>query len=117
MSKRILVLEDEEAILKMMEIVLGEQGFDVIGINHYEPLEYLIEFDPQIILLDIRLSNGYGHILCDDLKANPITAEIPVILISGAANLDVIAKEVKADNYLSKPFNVDELLNIVKLYE
>ena len=116
MSKRIVVLEDEKSILDLMEIALEEEGFDVIAINHYEPLEYFIDFDPQLILLDIRLSNGYGHILCEALKANQKTSMIPVILVSGADNLSKIAKDSKADGFLSKPFNVDELINCVKHY-
>jgi DNA-binding response OmpR family regulator len=116
MEKRILVLEDDKAILELMELTLESEGYFVIGINHYEPLEYIVEFGPDIILLDIRLSDGYGHLLCLDLKANPLTAKIPVILVSGANNLETIAKNSKANNYLSKPFNVDELLNVVKAY-
>ena len=116
MSKRIVILDDEKAILEMMEIALEEEGYDVIAINHHEPLEYLIDFAPQLILLDIRLSNGYGHILCEDLKANPATSMIPVILVSGADNLVKIANECKADGYLAKPFDVDELIGCVKQY-
>ncbi len=116
MSKRIVVLEDEKSILDLMEIALEEEGFDVIAINHYEPAEYFIDFDPQLILLDIRLSNGYGHILRENLKANQKTSMIPVILVSGADNLSKIAKDSKADGFLSKPFNVDELINCVKHY-
>lgn len=116
MNKLVVVLEDEKAILDLMEIALEEEGYDVIAINHHEPLEYFIDFAPQIILLDVRLSNGYGNILCGDLKANPITSMIPVILVSGANNLVKIANECKADGYLSKPFSVDELLTCVKQY-
>ncbi len=116
MEKRILVLEDEKAILELIEMFLESEGYFVIGINHYEPLEYIIEFGPDMILLDVRLSDGYGHLLCKDLKANPVTTKIPVILVSGADNLEVIAKECKADDYLCKPFNADDLLKVVKEY-
>ncbi|MDB4905114.1 MAG: phoB 4 [Mucilaginibacter sp.] len=116
MNKRIVVLEDEKAILDLMEIALEEEGYDVIAINHHEPMEYFIDFAPQIILLDVRLSNGYGNILCENLKSNPLTSKIPVILVSGANNLVTIANECKADGYLSKPFSVDELLTCVKRY-
>lgn len=116
MEKRILVLEDDKATLELVELTLESEGYFVIGINHYEPLEYIIEFGPELILLDIRLSDGYGHLLCKDLKANPITAKIPVLLVSGSNNLEAIAKEYQADDYLCKPFNVDELVKIVKEY-
>ncbi len=116
MGKKVVVLEDEESILEMIEIVLSEEGYDVVAINHHEPLEDLIDFEPQIILLDIRLSNGYGHILCKDLKSNPLTSSIPVILISGSANLDKIASDSNADSYLAKPFDMQQLINCVKKF-
>ena len=116
MSKRIVILDDEKAILEMMEIALEDEGYDVIAINRYEPMESLIDFAPELILLDVRLSNGYGHILCEDLKANPATSMIPVILVSGADNLVKIANDCNADGYLAKPFNVGELIRCVEQY-
>jgi DNA-binding response OmpR family regulator len=117
MEKRILVLEDNKAILDLIELTLESEGYFVIGINHFEPLEYIIEFGPDLILLDVRLSDGYGHLLCKDLKANPVTTNIPVILVSGADNLATIAKECGANNHLSKPFNADDLLKIVREFD
>lgn len=117
MSKRIIILEDEKNTLELVETVLGEEGYDAIAINHYEPLEYLIDFAPELILLDIRLSGGYGHLLCKDLKANPITSHIPVILISGSDNLEAIAKGCKADGFLSKPFTLQDLISTVKQFD
>jgi DNA-binding response OmpR family regulator len=116
MSKCIVILEDEKATLEMMEIALEDEGYDVVAINHHEPPEYILDFAPQLILLDVRLSNGYGHLLCEDLKKNPSTSKIPVILVSGAGNLEKIAKDCKANSYLSKPFNMDELLTITRKY-
>jgi DNA-binding response OmpR family regulator len=116
MRKRIILLEDEKDILELIQFILEEQGYDVIAFNHFEPLEDIIEFQPELILLDIRLSDGYGHLLCAKLKSNPTTAHIPVILVSAASNLEKIAKESKADNFLSKPFDLDELIQMVKRY-
>jgi CheY-like chemotaxis protein len=116
MSKRIVVLEDQKELLELMEMVLEEKGYEVIAINHHEPLEFLIDFLPDLILLDIRLPNGYGHILCEDMKTNPVTSKIPVILVSGADNLEKIANEYKADGYLSKPFNSSDLISCVTKY-
>ena len=114
--KKILVLEDEESILELIEILLTGEGYDVMTIDHHEPLEYLMDFEPELILMDIRLSNGYGHNLCKDFKANAATASIPVILVSGSNNLEKIAKESNADGYLAKPFENNDLLDCVKRY-
>ena len=96
---------------------MSDAGYDVTSFNRHQPLEFLIDFEPELILLDVRLANGYGHLLCRDLKANPTTANIPVILVSGANNLSLIAEDSHADGYLSKPFGVEELLGVVKKWD
>lgn len=117
MSKRILLLEDEKEILELIQEILEGEGYNVIAFNHYESAGNIMDFDPQLILLDIRLSNGYGHLLCEDLKANPKTAHIPVILVSGASNLEKIAGDYKADGFLAKPFDMEDLIKMVKKYD
>jgi DNA-binding response OmpR family regulator len=117
MRKRIVLLEDEKDILEIIQFILEEEGYDVIAFNHFEPLEGIVEFQPKLILLDIRLTDGYGHLLCSQLKSNPTTAHIPVILVSGASNLEKIAEESGADSFLSKPFNMDDLIKLVKQYD
>jgi CheY-like chemotaxis protein len=116
-SKRIIILEDDERILELLETILIDEGYYVTAINQYKPLEYLIDFTPDLILLDVRLADGYGHLLCKDLKANPVTSHIPVVLISGSDNLEEIAKECHADSYLSKPFSVEDLVSVVKQFD
>jgi DNA-binding response OmpR family regulator len=114
MISRILILEDDTHILELMESILEDEGYYTIALDHYLPVEDLMDLSPDLVLLDIRLSNGYGHLLCKDLKANPVTSKIPVVLISGSANLDTIAKECNADGFLNKPFSVEGLISIVK---
>jgi two-component system phosphate regulon response regulator PhoB len=114
MNKRILVLEDNKQSLDLIEEILSGEGYHVIGFNHYESVDNIVDFGPQLILLDIRLSDGYGHLLCEDLKADPKTNHIPVILVSAADNLEKIARECHADDFLSKPFDMIALLQMVK---
>ncbi|HEY4197649.1 MAG TPA: response regulator [Mucilaginibacter sp.] len=116
MNKRILVLEDNKQSLDLIEEILAGEGYHVISFNHYESVDDINDFGPQLILLDIRLSDGYGHLLCEDLKADPRTHLIPVILISGADNLEKIARECQADDFLPKPFDMNDLLQKVKLH-
>lgn len=117
MGKRIMILEDDEELLKFEEIILMEEGYNVIPLNHYLSLEYLIEFLPEIILLDVRLGDGYGHLLCKELKNNPNTVNIPVILISGSTNLKELSEEYKANSFLSKPFDINDLVELVKQFD
>jgi DNA-binding response OmpR family regulator len=116
MDKRVVLLEDNKLCLELMEEILLDEGYHVIPINHYEAVANIIEFGPQLILLDIRLSDGYGHLLCGALKANTATNHIPVILVSCADTLEKIANECHADNFLSKPFDLQSLLHLVKRY-
>jgi DNA-binding response OmpR family regulator len=114
MDKHVVILEDDKATLEMVESILSEEGYFVSAINHYKPLDFFIEFEPDLVLLDIRLKDGYGHLLCKELKASPQTSHIPVILASGADNLEAIAKECHADGFISKPYSMDDLLALVK---
>ena len=117
MDKHVVVLEDNKETLEMVESILSEEGYFVTAINHYKPIDFFIEFEPNLILLDIRLINGYGHLLCKDLKANFQTSHIPVILASGAGNLELIAKESGADGFISKPYSIEDLVSVVKQFD
>jgi CheY-like chemotaxis protein len=116
MRKRVLLLEDNKEILELIDDILTGEGYQVIALSHYESVVDIIDFAPDLILLDIRLSNGYGHLLCRDLKADPEIKHIPVILVSAATNLEKIAKDSQADDFLSKPFDLQELIDLVKKY-
>jgi DNA-binding response OmpR family regulator len=116
MSKRVLLLEDNKESLDLIEEILTEEGYHVIAFDHYESVDHIIDFAPELILLDIRLSDGYGHLLCEDLKNDPKTKNTPVILVSGAGNLEKIARDCHADDFLSKPFDLEDLIQMVKLY-
>ncbi len=116
MRQRILLLEDNVQSLELIEQVLSDEGYLVIALNHYESVENIVDFNPQLILLDIRLLNGYGHLLCEDLKKDARTRNTPVILVSAANNLEKIARDSKADAFLAKPFNLKDLVQLVKQY-
>jgi DNA-binding response OmpR family regulator len=116
MRKRVLLLEDNKQSLDLIEEILSDEGYHVIAFDHYESVDNIVDFDPQLILLDIRLSDGYGHLLCQDLKNDARTKEIPVILVSGAGNLEKIARDSHADDFLPKPFDLKDLVEIVKRY-
>jgi DNA-binding response OmpR family regulator len=115
-NKRILIIEDDTDILDSMQLILEEEGFDVIGLSHIEPVEEIAEYQPKLILLDVRLTGEYGNVFCCTLKQSKLTTNIPVILVSGASNLVEIARKCKADDFLPKPFDLDILVELVKRY-
>ena len=65
------------------------------------------------MLLDVRLENVSGRFICKELKSNPRTAYFPIILISAFAQYASSYKECGADDFLEKPFNLDELISKV----
>jgi DNA-binding response OmpR family regulator len=115
--KRILLLEDERETREMISEILEQEGYEVSASGQCQSVEKTMEFKPDLILLNVKLSDGYGSLLCQDLKRNAEAAKIPVILVSGAPDLLKIALEYHADNYLNKPFSIQELIDIVKLYD
>jgi DNA-binding response OmpR family regulator len=116
MPKKILVIEDDDDILDMMQYILEDEGFEVIASNKVELLTSIIKSQPDLILLDDRLPEDSGHNLCANIKSHPETTTIPVILISATANLNQVAKDCNADTYLTKPFDLYELVKLVKNY-
>ncbi|WP_423146064.1 response regulator [Rubrolithibacter danxiaensis] len=116
MEKRILVIEDDTDILSLIQTILETEGYTVIPSTNSTPLSSLDELHPNLILLDHFLGNSLGHTICKELKEDPDSVDIPVILISGAADLQEIAGSCNADSFIKKPFDIDEVINKVKEY-
>ena len=71
-------------------------------------------FDPQLILLDVFLSGIDGIEVCNRLKENPKTKDIPIIMFSAHTNFNDIQKFCKADDFIAKPFDVKELVRKIQ---
>lgn len=113
-GKKIIVIEDNHDILDMIEFILRDEGFDVLPSLNAEPLQRIATIQPDLILLDDWLADGYGHVLCEEIKADSLTNHIPVVLISSVRNLQDIAAQCHADAYITKPFDIDYLIAVVK---
>jgi CheY-like chemotaxis protein len=101
----ILVVDDEEDLLNLMEITLRREGYDVHLCPGGHTLEKCMESNrPDIVLLDIRMAGVDGGEICRNLKSDPETSDIPIILFSANDNIEKIARECGADDYLIKPF-------------
>jgi two-component system phosphate regulon response regulator PhoB len=114
MAKKIIVIEDNHDILDMIAYILEDEGYEVMSSLNAEPLKDIETHNPDLVLLDDWLPDGYGHRLCATLKDNPVTAHIPVLLISSVINLPELAKKGKADGFISKPFDIEHLISMVK---
>ena len=118
MNKNILVIEDEPDIRKNLEYNLGREGFIVSSVASLYDAEQKLQNnnDFSLILLDLMLPDGSGLDLCKKTKANPETESIPIIILT--AKDDEVDKlvgfELGADDYVTKPFSVRELILRVK---
>lgn len=116
MSKKILIIEDDEDIVDIMSVILKEEGYKVNILTHGDVIDDIKADIPDLILCDIWLPKRKGTEICKILKADPDTAHIPFIVISTAMNLPQIARKCGADGYIEKPFQIRELVDIVKTY-
>jgi len=119
-NKKILVIEDDKDIRDTIVYILEEEQYEVVSSEDSRILRSLNTFNPDLILLDNWLtdwkSDANGQQLSKELKSNPATSHIPVIIISAVSNIKEIAEAGMADGYLRKPFDLTDLISIVKLH-
>lgn len=114
--RRILAVDDDKDILEVLQFILEDSGYEVETLSDGHFLfEKIREHVPDLILLDIMLGNLDGRELCKAVKAEPETHDIPVILISASHNVSGSMNQNGAPNaFLAKPFDINELLHIIK---
>ncbi|UKT63044.1 response regulator [Pedobacter mucosus] len=113
--KRILVVDDNSAILDVLEILLSEEGYKVKCVDDASDfLPVVIDFEPQLIILDIQLGRYDGRALCDNLKGLGNTKDIPVLLMSAKVNIrDMGVYTCTAQEFITKPFDIDDVVRRV----
>ncbi len=116
--KRILIVDDNQEILDVIKIVMELQGYQAKCIDHGRNLtESVMDYNPNIILLDIMLGTYDGRALCDDLKSNPKTNHIPIIIISASDTIYSSGeKNCAAETFISKPFDMNYLITQIETY-
>ncbi len=111
--KTILVIDDEVILAEMLQALLEDEGYRVITAgNGREGLERLAEQPPDLILCDVMMPLLDGRELCREVQAHPNYGAVPIILMSAAsaaAELD----DCQYAAFLSKPFDLDDLLNTI----
>lgn len=116
--KRILCIEDEPDMIELIRLILSRHGFEVVGANGgIEGARMIREEMPDLILLDIMMPDLDGWEVYQQIKAEEKTKDIPVIIVTAKAqNIDkVLGLHIaKVDDYISKPFTPDALLESVQ---
>ena len=115
---KILVAEDERDIRELVAFTLSSLGgFEVIKANNgAEAIERAREETPDLILLDVRMPKMTGYEACAQLKADPLTQNIPVVFLSAKGQEAEIHQgmELGAEEYILKPFDPGELVEKVR---
>ncbi|MFH1854085.1 MAG: response regulator [Candidatus Omnitrophota bacterium] len=117
MSKRILVVDDEPELTKIVQVRLAANGYEVVSAkNGIEALEKAKTERPNLILLDMMMPRMHGLDTLRRLKEKPETEPIPVIMLTAKDDKESIleAKSLGAKDYVTKPFNLEALLDAVR---
>jgi len=113
MSQKILIIEDEPDIRKTLEYNISREGYHVVGASSLLEAKSQIESDSfSLILLDLMLPDGSGLDLCREIKSDKEKSSIPIIILTAKDDeVDkVVGFELGADDYVTKPFSVRELI-------
>ena len=118
MAKKILIIDDSQDILFLTYRLLTSNGYEVKAVVDGSKAKNLIEqFQPDLILMDMLLPDKDGIEICQEIKNNPQTKSIPVIITTGqidAQNTPLAQEaEYQPDMFLTKPFDPESLLNSV----
>ena len=116
MNARILVVDDEEDICAILKLNLSKEGYEVVTANSAEEALTLDIASFNLLLLDVMMGGISGFELTHRLKADPATAGVPVIFITARDTEDdaVEGLDIGADDYISKPFSIREVVSRVK---
>ena len=117
MAKRALIVEDDSNIAELLRLYLGKDGFEVMIAPDGGKAESMFDlFTPDVVLLDIMLPDEDGLEILGKLRANKNTAAIPIIMVTAkTSELDKVkGLDLGADDYITKPFGVMELISRVK---
>lgn len=116
-KEKILVVEDEKDIVKMLEYNLNKDGFKTLSARAGEDaLDLAVRQRPDLIILDLMLPGMDGLEVCKNLKGDAKTASIPVIMLTAKSQESdkIVGLELGADDYMTKPFSPRELIARVK---
>ena len=116
-NEKILVVDDEEHIAELISYNLTSNGYKVVIANNgIDAIKLAIEEKPNLILLDLMIPGKDGYDVCKDVRSNSEIRNTPIIMLTAKSEeVDkILGLELGADDYITKPFSVRELLARVK---
>jgi len=113
--KKVLILDNDEDVLDVMKEALNYEGFEVKVIEETDNIFTVIDaFDPDLVILDYILSGVNGGEICHQIKANPKTTDLPVMIMSAYPRVIKSLGYYGCDDFIAKPFDLDDLTERIK---
>ncbi len=117
MALKILVIDDDPPILKGIEMVLRNVGYDTKAtLKGEETLSLVRSYKPDLILMDVMLAGMDGREIAKELKSKEATSHIPIVLISANQSMGNDIEKYGAETFISKPFSSKHLISIIEKY-
>jgi DNA-binding response OmpR family regulator len=117
--KKVLIVEDEKNIVLSLKMFLTKAGFETESVaNGIDAIRIAQDLVPDLILLDLILPGMNGYLVCEAIKQNQITKNIPVVIMSVKNQEEDISKAyfLGADDYIIKPFTIDQIKPIIEKF-
>src|ERR1700729_2461877 len=114
---RVLVVDDDEVIRQLIAVNLTLEGFDVVtAVDGQDCLDKVAAINPDVITLDVMMPRLDGWVTAMELRKNPQTSQVRVVLITARAQEDDKnrGREIGVDAYLTKPFDPGEMIRVVR---
>lgn len=109
--KTIFILEDETGIRDALQLLLSFEDYDVRSFSTVEAFNNRdLSLAPDIFILDVMMPDGNGIDVCNELRMQPETANIPIMIMSAHAKDHEVISRCNADEFISKPFDIDAVL-------
>jgi two-component system chemotaxis response regulator CheY len=113
-SARVLVVDDDKGIREFVRTVLSDEGYDVAeATDGQQALDRVAQRRPDVILLDMRMPVMDGWEFARTYREQP-GPHAPIVIVTAALDVAKDAKEIGADGFLAKPFQLDDLLQLVQ---
>lgn len=119
MTKKVLIVDDEQDIVESLQFVLEAAGFEChCAYNGEEGLNLAREILPDLIILDVMMPKINGFKICRLLKYDSKYRNIPILMVTARSQMEdkQIGEETGVDEYITKPFELDEIVEKVKGY-
>jgi DNA-binding response OmpR family regulator len=113
--RRVLVVEDDSDIASLLSEILENEGYSAVAVTDGDDLKAGLDPRPDLIVLDLRLARGSAEQILQSVRARGM-GDVPVLLLSAAGDLAERAKELGVSAFLAKPFELDDLLVVVRRF-